>query len=36
LLNGLYKAELFAQPRIQNEIVYLVGDTVTYGEVVPL
>ena len=33
MLNGVYKTELFAQPRIQNEIVYLAGDTVTYGEV---
>jgi hypothetical protein len=31
---GALTAEiLFAQPRIRNEIVYLAGDTVTYGEV---
>ena len=24
---------MFAQPRIRNEIVFLAGDTVTYGEV---
>ena len=31
---GALTAEvMFAKPRIQNEIVYLAGDTVTYGEV---
>jgi len=31
---GTLTAEIvFAQPRIRNEIVYLAGDTVTYGEV---
>lgn len=31
---GALTAEIvFAQPRIRNEIVYLAGDTVTYGEV---
>ncbi|MEV4668594.1 aromatic alcohol reductase [Microbacterium sp. LWO12-1.2] len=31
---GALTAEiLFAEPRIQNEIVYIAGDTVTYGEV---
>lgn len=31
---GAFTAEIvFAQPRIRNEIVYLAGDTVTYGEV---
>lgn len=31
---GALTAEVvFAQPRIRNEIVYLAGDTVTYGEV---
>lgn len=30
---GLLTAEiLFAEPRIRNEIVYLAGDTITYGE----
>jgi len=29
----LTAAIVFAKPRIQNEIVYLAGDTVTYGEV---
>jgi len=26
-------AIVFAKPRIQNEIVYLAGDTVSYGDV---
>lgn len=31
---GALTAEIvFAQPRIRNEIVYLAGDTVTYGQV---
>lgn len=33
-IGALTAAIVFAQPRIRNEIVYLAGDTVTYGEVV--
>ncbi|QNB17566.1 aromatic alcohol reductase [Paraburkholderia tropica] len=32
-IGALTAAIVFAQPRIRNEIVYLAGDTVTYGEV---
>jgi len=32
-IGALTAAVVFAQPRIRNEIVYLAGDTVTYGEV---
>ncbi|GKS91341.1 aromatic alcohol reductase [Acidovorax sp. SUPP2539] len=32
-IGALTAAVVFAQPRIRNEIVFLAGDTVTYGEV---
>ncbi|ERJ39443.1 putative oxidoreductase [Burkholderia sp. AU4i] len=32
-IGALIAAIVFAKPRIRNEIVYLAGDTVTYGEV---
>ena len=32
-IGALTAAIVFAQPRIRNEIVYLAGDTVTYGDV---